>query len=519
MISFLSITLGANPKERLEGKMFLFTRSKKIIFTIVISTALCLVLSSFLPTVHSQISSAHSLPCRIDTYGKAWDGVIAYDLEIGSGFMGVGGTGNFLVVMNTNGTVLALRESATSYGGSSYNIAPNILMFQGEPQVDGASSAPTFATHFWNLSSGTTQDFPNVIGHHDIQYNPVNNTFLILQDYVRQVEGHSILFDKILQVDPNGNVIWSWDTYDHIPLSEASQFNELSVVDGQTVEDFTHTNTLDWHYNDTIIYLNARNTNTFYKINQTTGNLIWACGEFGNFTLLGANGQQVPSLWYHCHDVKEVAPDVFTLFDNDYCNNTNPNDCHSRIVELTLNETSMTAYVNWSWEAPTAYWASYAGGALLLPNGDFIGNFADPTHQNLSAPQNQPWNFNDTGAVLVEVNPTGQIVRTFTFSVGCYIYRIATVTNPTSIIFPTPTSTPTHATTPTPVNTPTPTKTPSLTATPTSTPLTSPSPTPKQIETSPALSPGSTLALVVVAIVIVAVIIAVIIKRKRKIKF
>ena len=53
---------------------------------------------------------------------------------------------------------------------------------------------------------------------------------------------------------------------------------------------------IDWDYNNSIIYLNLRNTNTFYAINQTTGNIIWACGEFGNFTLLGANGQPLPML-------------------------------------------------------------------------------------------------------------------------------------------------------------------------------------------------------------------------------
>ena len=114
------------------------------------------------------------------------------------------------------------------------------------------------------------------------------------------------------------------------------------------------------------------------------------------------------------------------MFDNDYDNITNPDDCHSRMIELTLNETSMTAYVNWSWEAPTQYWNTYAGGTVMLPNGDFLGDFGDPTHQ---FPQNQPWNFNNTGAVLVEVNPAGQIVRTWTFPVGWYIYRVEAVTN------------------------------------------------------------------------------------------
>ena len=153
--------------------MFHFTKSKKVVFIAVLVAALCFALLNFLPVTLSQNISDFTLPCTIKTYGNAWDGLLAYDLELGSGFMGVGGTGNYLVVMNTTGTVKALRQSPTEYGGSSYNIAPYILMFQGEPQVGGAASAPTFATHFWNLSSGETQDFPNVIGHHDIQYNPI----------------------------------------------------------------------------------------------------------------------------------------------------------------------------------------------------------------------------------------------------------------------------------------------------------------------------------------------------------
>ena len=117
--------------------------------------------------------------------------------------------------------------------------------------------------------------------------------------------------DKIVQVDANGNVLWSWDTYNYIPLSEASPFNQTNTLpNGQTVEDFTHANSIDWDYNNSIIYLNLRNKNTFYAINQTTGNIIWACGEFGNFTLLGANGQPLPSvkvLMVFCRPVYGMA--------------------------------------------------------------------------------------------------------------------------------------------------------------------------------------------------------------------
>ena len=135
-------------------------------------------------------------------------------------------------------------------------------------------AAPTYETHFWNLSTGAIEDFPNVIGEHDIQYDPVNNTFLTLQQYVQPVGNNLYLIDQIVELDANGNVLWTWNSYDHIPLSDASPFNETTTLNAQTVIDFIHANTLDWDYNDGIIYLNSRATDTFYKINETTGDII-----------------------------------------------------------------------------------------------------------------------------------------------------------------------------------------------------------------------------------------------------
>ena len=488
--------------------------SKKRIFIVVMATALVLVLSSFLPMILSQTNN-FTLPCTINTIGNAWNGDVAFDLS--------NTTVNALVVINTDGTMLSVRESAGSYG-PAYNIAPDTLMFEGEPQVGSSDTAwPIWATNFWNLTSNTIEPFSDVLSEHDLQYDPVNNTFLTLQDYVRQVGNNQILMDKIVQVDASGNVLWSWDTYNYIPLSEASPYNQTNTLpNGQTVEDFTHANSIDWDYNNSIIYLNLRNENTFYAINQTTGNIIWACGEFGNFTLLGANGQPLPSvngpngtllppsLWYGSHDVKEVTPDVFTMFDNDYDNNSNPINCHSEMLEVTLNQTSMTAYVSWSWVAPIQYWNSYGGATLLLPNGDFMGDFGDPTHQlpqNSENGQNLSWNFTNTGAVFVEVNPAGQVVRTWTFPVGWYVYRIEDITDPTSVIFPTPTPTPSPVATSTPpIATPTPAPAATLTPSPivTSTPSVLPSATPPSAMNSQTIIVSIALIVVVVVVVVLA---------------
>ena len=496
--------------------------SKSLALLGTVALVVILVFSSgVFPAQQAMIQQAaaqeFALPCTIVTYGNAWDGILAFGLN------------NYLVVMRTNGTLLDLRTSSTGGYGVAKNIAQDTLLFQGEPQLGGPNTAPTYATHIWNVTSNMTQDFPYVVGHHDVEYDPVNNTFLTFQSYVKDVGNNSILFDKIVQLDSAGNVLWSWDTYDHLPLSEADPFNLTSTLNGQTVIDFTHANALEWDYNDSIIYINVRHTNTFYKINQTTGETIWACGQFGNFTLLDANGTTVPSLWYHSHDLKQVAPDVFTMFNNDFDNITNYNDSNSQLIEVTLNEQNMTAWVNWSWTAPKQYYSTYLGAADILPNGDWIGDFGSPTHQFT---ENKPWDFNDTGAVLIEVNPAGQMVRTITFPTGWFIYRIGPVTNLSQNAFsstPTPSPTPTPSSPPiptpnlTPPLTPTPTMTPKPTPTPT--PIPTPTPTPTQTTTSspsPSPSPSSDLsimidaALLIIVVVIVALSLLAYLRKRKK---
>jgi hypothetical protein len=120
-----------------------------------------------------------------------------------------------------------------------------------------------------------------------------------------------------------------------------------------------------------------------------------------------------------------VAPDVFTMFDNDYDNTTNFNDATSELLEITVNETSMTAQTTWNWEAPPQYYTEYLGANILLPNGDWMGDFGSPTHQ---FEENYPWNFVDSGADIIEVTPAGQIVRTISFPTGWSIYRVSLVT-------------------------------------------------------------------------------------------
>jgi hypothetical protein len=380
------------------------------VFTIVL-LASCVVFFAITPMLCPAASASFTVPCTIDTYGSAWDGNLTFGLfQYNSTVIT-----SYLVVMSTSGELLCLRQYNDSvnssiafsggYGVMKY-VSNDTVMFQGDPDQ---------STHFLNLDTNQTTDFPNVAGYtHDIDYDPVTGDFLVLDNYVRNVNGTDVLYDTIVEFNATGSVLWTWDTYDHLPLSWADPYNPTATVNGETVVDFTHCNAIQWDYNENVVYLNSRHLDTFFKINMTSGDIIWGCGLHGNFTLLDANGNEVSSLWYHSHDLEEIAPDVFMMFDNDVDNQTNINDGHSEILEVTLNEQNMTAQETWSWEAPQEYWSPVWGSADVLANGDRIGDFGSNTKLYNSS----------IGAVIVEVNSQGQVVRTWTFPVGWGIYRV-----------------------------------------------------------------------------------------------
>jgi len=268
-------------------------------------------------------SNGFTVPVTIQTTGNAWNGYLAFGLWQFSP-IDLSPRHSYLVVMTTNGQLLYLRESndIPSYWPVKY-IKEDTLMFMGEPD--------SLSTHFWNMKTNKTVDLMNVWGHHDIVYNPITDTFLTLRDYIRVIDGKNVLMDNVDELDTQGNILWSWDTYanGHFSLNDECPCNDTSggssgYLPGQVLIDLTHSNSLQWDFKTNIIYLNMRAQDTFCKIDKTTTRTIWCLGEHGNFTLYNLNGQKVSSLWYHSHDVQEVAPDIFTMFDNDYHNTTLP---------------------------------------------------------------------------------------------------------------------------------------------------------------------------------------------------
>ncbi|MFW9905005.1 MAG: aryl-sulfate sulfotransferase [Candidatus Thorarchaeota archaeon] len=250
----------------------------------------------------------------------------------------------------------------------------------------------------WNFNTDFTQTlFPlGGLHHHDYEFNPFTNTILTLKKvYTTYPNGSRYRFDEIVEYNIRGESIWSLDMRKFIPPTHWCPYHDML---GNTA-DVTHANSIFWDVDTDIIFLNLRNTNTFYKIDHRTGKVLWGLGEHGNFSLFDISGQQKTNLFFHAHSLEKVDENTFILFDNDFHNQENQMSQQSRIVEIKINDETMTANETWVWNAPKEYYCSYWGDADRLPNGNRLGTFGTKIHPDTNI-----------GARAVEINNEGEIV-------------------------------------------------------------------------------------------------------------
>lgn len=132
------------------------------------------------------------------------------------------------------------------------------------------------------------------------------------------------------EIDVNNNVIFEWNSNDYIHPSETYDTYGYD----STFFDYCHGNALE-EDNDGNILLSFRHLNSIYKINRTTGDIIWKLGgRSSSFSFVDNNtfsGQ---------HDIRRLNNGNYSLFDN---GNMSQSPKLSRGLEYTLDTTSWIA--------------------------------------------------------------------------------------------------------------------------------------------------------------------------------
>ncbi len=92
----------------------------------------------------------------------------------------------------------------------------------------------------------------------------------------------TILDSEIQEIAPNGSVVWSWSSKDHIALGETGRWwptivgGPATLPDGRAAYDATHINSIELDGDQ--IVLSLRHTDAVYAIDRATGDVEWKLG-------------------------------------------------------------------------------------------------------------------------------------------------------------------------------------------------------------------------------------------------
>ncbi len=176
-----------------------------------------------------------------------------------------------------------------------------------------------------------------------------------------EMEDGSMWADSIIEIDRAGNIVWRWDSWEHLdPVEDA-----LNPV--MSRYEWTHSNSLRYLESNPITgseaYLvSIRQISTVVLIDRNTGDFIWKWG---------------PGVLLHQHDARLLDNGNILIFDNGDA----PSDAgpvadvpHSRVLEVDPRENGGT--VVWEYAAEGLYgWRFFSAiisGAQRLPNGNTL---------------------------------------------------------------------------------------------------------------------------------------------------
>jgi arylsulfate sulfotransferase len=218
----------------------------------------------------------------------------------------------------------------------------------------------------------------------------------------------NVLGDVIVDIDPNGNVVWAWSAFDYLEVTRALQ----------GLPDWTHSNALVYTPDGDLL-LSMRNQSWILKIDYAngtgSGSILWTLGEGGDVSLTTGDS----SMWFYGqHDPNILSTDgsVITLnvfddgnlrIDSDgvACGATSTAPaCYTRATIFQIDQSTNAANV--FWEYLPGFFTSWGGSIDVLSNGDVEFAASDP--------------FNGPSSLIMEVtqNENPQIVWQMNISGG-----------------------------------------------------------------------------------------------------
>jgi hypothetical protein len=169
-----------------------------------------------------------------------------------------------------------------------------------------------------------------------------------------------VFIGHIQEIDlKTGKLLFDWDCSKYIPFDESY---ELVSHHGGAL-DYIHLNSVS-ETSDGNLLISGRNTWALYKVDRSTGKIIWRLGGKKSDFKLDRN-----AAFYWQHHAREHGAGVITLFDNAV-----RKEKQSRGILLSVDENAMHVALQHQYLHPSGADSTALGSVQLLPDGRvFVG--------------------------------------------------------------------------------------------------------------------------------------------------
>jgi len=239
-------------------------------------------------------------------------------------------------------------------------------------------------------SNGYDFTIPSTLGvpgggsfHHEVLVLPNGNwlTFGEIAKSFTDLPGSpgttQVVGDVIVDIDPSGNVVWAWNSFDHPDVLDVNR--HLAPY-----PDWTHSNALVYLPEDGNLLVSMRHQSWILKLDYNngsgTGNILWHMGYQGDIALDQGTD---PSLWFSFQHFPSLISQngaliTLAVWDNGdnrvldtngtTCGTPTTAGCYSRATIFQIDETTMSANLLW-YDLPNLF-SVWGGSINQLENGN-----------------------------------------------------------------------------------------------------------------------------------------------------
>jgi hypothetical protein len=178
---------------------------------------------------------------------------------------------------------------------------------------------------------------------------------------------------EVEELAPDGTLLWSWNTRDHVGLDETSRWwpsvvsDPADAPDGSgKVYDIAHMNAVEPHGDELVVSL--RHTDAVYAIDRESGAIRWKLGGTPTPESLSIENDPLAARDFGGqHDPRFLPDGTLTLFDNG-----TERDRAPRALRYRIDEVTHTAHLAEQVSDPSAPSSFCCGSARKLSAGDWV---------------------------------------------------------------------------------------------------------------------------------------------------